>query len=106
MRHCNASGNCGPTRAKLERWWGPPTAPATFEHHELEPGGTVRGAAEGMQPLAGYSGGVSLGGGRWCDGRVVACDGVGDVAGVVLDPAEQCRAAGVLPRQAEEVQAR
>src|SRR5215212_8140730 len=26
---------------KLERWWGPPTAPATFERHELEPGGTV-----------------------------------------------------------------
>ena len=26
---------------KLERWWGPPMAPATFERHELEPGGTV-----------------------------------------------------------------
>ena len=26
---------------KLERWWGPPTVPATFERHELEPGGTV-----------------------------------------------------------------
>ncbi len=26
---------------KLERWWGPPTHPATFERHELEPGGTV-----------------------------------------------------------------
>ena len=25
----------------LERWWGPPMAPATFERHELEPGGTV-----------------------------------------------------------------
>lgn len=26
---------------KLERWWGPPEYPATFERHELEPGGTV-----------------------------------------------------------------
>ena len=26
---------------KLERWWGPPAAPSTFEHYELEPGGTV-----------------------------------------------------------------
>ena len=24
---------------KLERWWGPPTWPATFERHELSPGG-------------------------------------------------------------------
>src|ERR671915_2057743 len=26
---------------KLERWWGPPTYPATFEQHELTPGGEV-----------------------------------------------------------------
>jgi uncharacterized protein YndB with AHSA1/START domain len=26
---------------KLERWWGPPTYPATFEKHELTPGGDV-----------------------------------------------------------------
>jgi uncharacterized protein YndB with AHSA1/START domain len=26
---------------QLERWWGPPTFPATFERHELEPGGVV-----------------------------------------------------------------
>lgn len=26
---------------KLERWWGPPEYPATFERHELEAGGTV-----------------------------------------------------------------
>ncbi|MEU6861314.1 SRPBCC domain-containing protein [Glycomyces sp. NPDC046736] len=26
---------------KLERWWGPPTYPATFERHELRPGGEV-----------------------------------------------------------------
>jgi uncharacterized protein YndB with AHSA1/START domain len=25
----------------LERWWGPPGYPATFEHHELAPGGTI-----------------------------------------------------------------
>jgi uncharacterized protein YndB with AHSA1/START domain len=24
---------------KLERWWGPPTDPATFETHDLSPGG-------------------------------------------------------------------
>jgi uncharacterized protein YndB with AHSA1/START domain len=26
---------------KLERWWGPPSYPATFELFEFEPGGTV-----------------------------------------------------------------
>jgi len=26
----------------LERWWGPPTYPATVEEHELVPGGVVR----------------------------------------------------------------
>ncbi len=26
---------------KLERWWGPPTYPATFEKHDLVPGGEV-----------------------------------------------------------------
>ena len=26
---------------KLERWWGPPTHPATFKTHELTPGGEV-----------------------------------------------------------------
>lgn len=26
----------------LERWWGPPTYPATFGEHDLTPGGTVR----------------------------------------------------------------
>lgn len=26
---------------KLERWWGPPTYPATFEAHDLSPGGLV-----------------------------------------------------------------
>jgi uncharacterized protein YndB with AHSA1/START domain len=26
---------------KLERWWGPPTYPATFEKHDLSPGGQV-----------------------------------------------------------------
>jgi uncharacterized protein YndB with AHSA1/START domain len=27
---------------KLERWWGPPSYPATFETHDLVPGGQVR----------------------------------------------------------------
>ena len=26
---------------QLERWWGPPTYPATMEEHDLKPGGTV-----------------------------------------------------------------
>ena len=26
---------------KLERWWGPPTHPATFERHDLSPGAEV-----------------------------------------------------------------
>ncbi|MDQ3759450.1 MAG: SRPBCC domain-containing protein [Actinomycetota bacterium] len=26
---------------KLERWWGPPSHPATFEEHDLTPGGKV-----------------------------------------------------------------
>ncbi|MEV8593201.1 SRPBCC domain-containing protein [Streptomyces sp. NPDC052012] len=26
----------------LERWWGPPSYPATFEEHDLTPGGEVR----------------------------------------------------------------
>jgi uncharacterized protein YndB with AHSA1/START domain len=26
---------------QLERWWGPPTYPATVEQHDLSPGGTV-----------------------------------------------------------------
>ena len=26
---------------KLERWWGPPTHPSTFERHDLAPGGEV-----------------------------------------------------------------
>jgi uncharacterized protein YndB with AHSA1/START domain len=27
---------------KLERWWGPPSWPATFERYEFKPGGDVR----------------------------------------------------------------
>jgi len=26
---------------QLERWWGPPTYPATFDEHDLTPGGNV-----------------------------------------------------------------
>ena len=38
---------------KLERWWGPPTYPATFEKHDLSLGGEVTyfmTGAEGDQP--------------------------------------------------------
>jgi uncharacterized protein YndB with AHSA1/START domain len=27
--------------SKLERWWGPPSYPATFDKHDLSPGGEV-----------------------------------------------------------------
>jgi uncharacterized protein YndB with AHSA1/START domain len=38
---------------QLERWWGPPTYPATFTKHELAPGGRVEyhmTGPEGDQP--------------------------------------------------------
>ncbi len=38
---------------QLERWWGPPTYPATFTRHELAPGGRVEyhmTGPEGDQP--------------------------------------------------------
>jgi uncharacterized protein YndB with AHSA1/START domain len=38
---------------KLERWWGPPTYPSTFERHDLAPGGEVTyhmTGPEGDQP--------------------------------------------------------
>jgi uncharacterized protein YndB with AHSA1/START domain len=38
---------------KLERWWGPPTFPATFEEHDFSPGGSVSyymTGPEGEQP--------------------------------------------------------
>jgi uncharacterized protein YndB with AHSA1/START domain len=38
---------------QLERWWGPPTYPATFTRHELKPGGRVEyhmTGPEGDQP--------------------------------------------------------
>jgi uncharacterized protein YndB with AHSA1/START domain len=38
---------------QLERWWGPPTYPATFTKHELRPGGRVEyhmTTPEGDQP--------------------------------------------------------
>ena len=41
---------------QLERWWGPPTYPATFTHHDLSAGGRVEyhmTGPDGDQP-AGY----------------------------------------------------
>ena len=38
---------------QLERWWGPPTYPATFTKHDLQPGGRVEyhmTGPEGDQP--------------------------------------------------------
>jgi uncharacterized protein YndB with AHSA1/START domain len=40
---------------QLERWWGPPTYPATFTKHELKPGGRVEyhmTGPEGDRPRA------------------------------------------------------
>lgn len=42
---------------KLERWWGPPNYPTTFEKHDLTPGG------EATYSMTGPEGGMR---GRWC----------------------------------------
>jgi uncharacterized protein YndB with AHSA1/START domain len=34
---------------QLERWWGPPTYPATVDEHDLTPGGTVAYAMTGPE---------------------------------------------------------
>jgi uncharacterized protein YndB with AHSA1/START domain len=34
---------------QLERWWGPPTYPATFVEHDLTPGATVRYSMTGPE---------------------------------------------------------
>lgn len=34
---------------QLERWWGPPTYPATVADHDLRPGGTVRYSMTGPE---------------------------------------------------------
>jgi uncharacterized protein YndB with AHSA1/START domain len=47
---------------KLERWWGPPTYPATFETHDLTPGG------EASYVMTGPAGTVR---GKW---RITAVD--------------------------------
>ena len=42
---------------QLERWWGPPTYPATVVEHDLRPGGTVHyymTGPEGDQPHGGW----------------------------------------------------
>ena len=42
----------------LERWWGPPTYPATFVEHDLRPGGRT------SYYMTGPEGDRSRGGGR------------------------------------------
>jgi uncharacterized protein YndB with AHSA1/START domain len=52
---------------QLERWWGPPTYPATFTTHELTPGGKVEyhmTGPEGDQPR-GYWDVVEVEEARW-----------------------------------------
>lgn len=34
----------------LERWWGPPDFPATFDQHDLTPGGTITYFISGPKP--------------------------------------------------------
>lgn len=34
---------------KLERWWGPPGYPATFEKHDLTPGGEITYSMKGAE---------------------------------------------------------
>jgi uncharacterized protein YndB with AHSA1/START domain len=33
---------------RLERWWGPPTWPATFDRYEFKPGGAI-GMEDGLR---------------------------------------------------------
>jgi uncharacterized protein YndB with AHSA1/START domain len=37
---------------KLERWWGPPNYPATFEQHDLTPGGEVTSFMTGPEGVS------------------------------------------------------
>ena len=39
---------------KLERWWGPPTYPATFTRYEFEPGGQCRYYMTGPEDVKHY----------------------------------------------------
>jgi uncharacterized protein YndB with AHSA1/START domain len=39
---------------KLERWWGPPTYPATFTRYEFEPGGQCRYYMTGPEDFKHY----------------------------------------------------
>jgi uncharacterized protein YndB with AHSA1/START domain len=39
---------------KLERWWGPPSYPATFTRYEFEPGGQCRYYMTGPEDLKHY----------------------------------------------------
>lgn len=48
---------------KLERWWGPPTWPATFTRHEFRPGGQCRYHMTGPEGVKSF--------GWW---RIVALD--------------------------------
>ena len=62
---------------QLERWWGPPTYPATFTAHDLAPGSRVQyhmTGPTGDQPhgLLGHPGGRPAASAR-LPGRVRAC---------------------------------
>jgi len=46
----------------LERWWGPPGFPATFEQHDLTPGGTITYFMSGPDGADGPDGGNRFGG--------------------------------------------
>jgi uncharacterized protein YndB with AHSA1/START domain len=39
---------------KLERWWGPPTNPATFDRHDLRPGGEASFSMTGPEGEKSY----------------------------------------------------
>jgi len=50
---------------RLERWWGPPTHPATVVEHDLRPGGKVSYAGRGAVDE------ICDAPGRWVRGRWV-----------------------------------
>jgi len=72
---------------QLERWWGPPTYPATVETHDLRPGGSVTyfmTGPEGDQPR-GYWEVLEVEAPR----RLVVRDGFADADGTPIDALPQ-----------------
>ena len=72
---------------QLEKWWGPPTWPATFERHELRPGGESRYYMTGPEGEKAH--------GWWATSvveeptRIELYDGFADDQGEPIDPEDR-----------------